>query len=168
LQSAARDLTALGSYTVLSILVFTVAGYWVLARYHAAAWLLLGSVSSGALLNNLLKLGFNRPRPDVMSPMVQVFTASFPSGHATLSAISYLTLGALLSRLHPCHHLPTFFMLIAIALTVLIGISRIYLGVHYPTDVMAGWCFGSAWALACWSLMTWLQRRDRRRQRAQP
>jgi undecaprenyl-diphosphatase len=168
LQSAARDVTALGSHTVIGIVVFTVAGYFVLARQRASAWLVLGAVIGGVVLNNLLKTGFDRPRPDSVSHAVQVFTPSFPSGHATLSAITYLTVGALLARLHPCHKMPSFFMLIALAVTALVGISRIYLGVHYPTDVLAGWCLGSAWALVCWSLATWLEGRQRSRPAEQP
>jgi undecaprenyl-diphosphatase len=152
-QEAARDITALGSTTVLGIALFAVSGYLFLTDKHATAWMVLVSVLGGAALNSLLKLGFDRPRPDMFAPAVRVFTASFPSGHAALSAITYLTLGALLARLHPTRPVRTYVMSLAVALTLLVGLSRVYLGVHYPTDVLAGWCVGSAWALGCWALM---------------
>ena len=159
LPGAARDISALGSTIVLGIILFSVVGYLLLTQRRAAAWLMLGAVSSGVVLNNLLKYSFARPRPDLVTPAVQVFTASFPSGHATMSAITYLTLGALLARTQPDRRVRIYFMTLAALLTVLVGLSRIYLGVHYPTDVLAGWCIGTAWAMACWVLMIWLQSR---------
>ncbi|MDB5876513.1 MAG: phosphoesterase, partial [Ramlibacter sp.] len=87
----------------------------------------------------------------------KVFTASFPSGHAALSAITYLTLAALLAKMTASHRVRYYFMAVAVALTCLIGVSRVYLGVHYPTDILAGWCIGSAWALMCWAVMTRLE-----------
>jgi undecaprenyl-diphosphatase len=153
LPEAARDISALGSTIVLGILLLAVT------RRRAAAWLMLGAVSSGVALNSLLKFGFARPRPDLVAPAVRVFTPSFPSGHATMSAITYLTLGALLARTNSEISVRIYFMTLAGLLTVLVGLSRIYLGVHYPTDVLAGWCIGTAWAMGCWVLMTWLQGR---------
>jgi len=158
LPEAARDISALGSTIVLGILLLAVVGYLLLTRRRAAAWLMLGAVSSGVALNSLLKFSFARPRPDLVVSVVRVFTASFPSGHATMSAITYLTLGALLARTHFEIPVRIYFMTLAGMLTVLVGLSRIYLGVHYPTDVLAGWCIGTAWAMGCWVLMTWLQR----------
>jgi undecaprenyl-diphosphatase len=158
LPEAARDITALGSTIVLGIILFAVVGYLLLSRRRAAAWLMLGAVLGGVALSNLLKFSFARPRPDLVTPAVRVFTASFPSGHATMSAITYLTLGALLARTHSEISIRTYFMILAGLLTALVGLSRIYLGVHYPTDVLAGWCIGTAWAMGSWVLMTWLQR----------
>ena len=158
LPEAARDISALGSTIVLGILLLAVVGYLLLTQRRAAAWLMLGAVSSGVALNSVLKFSFARPRPDLVVPAVRVFTASFPSGHATMSAITYLTLGALLARTHSETPVRIYFMTLAGMLTVLVGLSRIYLGVHYPTDVLAGWCIGTAWAMGCWVLMTWLQR----------
>jgi undecaprenyl-diphosphatase len=159
LQEAARDISALGSQSVLGIGLFAVAGYLFLAGKPAAAWTVLVAVIGGTVLNTLLKFGFDRPRPDMFVPAARVFTPSFPSGHAALSAITYLTLGALLARVHPSRPLRIYVMSLAVALTLLVGLSRIYLGVHYPTDVLAGWCVGSAWALACWAVAMRLQRR---------
>ena len=157
IQEAARDLTSLGSIIVLVIITFGFAGYLFLARKQAAAWLMLIAVFGGIALSDLLKFAFARPRPDFVSPAARVFTASFPSGHATLSAITYLTIAALLAQSQPSPRIGVYFIVMAALLTILIGASRIYLGVHYPTDVLGGWCVGAAWALGCWVLMIWLQ-----------
>ena len=157
LQEAARDVTSLGSIAVLLIMTFAVAGYLFLDRKPGVAWLMLIAVLGGLALNNLLKFVFARPRPEVVSPVPRVFTTSFPSGHATLSAITYLTIAALLARAYPSPILDIYFMSLAALLTVLIGLSRIYLGVHFPTDILGGWCIGAAWAIGCWVLLAWLQ-----------
>jgi undecaprenyl-diphosphatase len=157
LQEAARDITSLGSIIVLGIITFAVVGYLLLTRKPAVASLMLIGVLGGIALNNLLKFAFARRRPDFVTHRVRVFTTSFPSGHATLSAIAYLTMGALLARTYPSFTLSLYFMSLAAFLTVLIGVSRIYLGVHYPTDILGGWCIGAAWAMGCRVLMAWLQ-----------
>jgi undecaprenyl-diphosphatase len=159
LPEAARDITSLGSTLVLGLIVVSIVGYLLLERRRAAAWLILGSVTGGVLLNNLLKLAIGRPRPEIAGPAVQVFTSSFPSGHATLSAIAYLTLGALLARTQQSLPIRLYVLSLAVLATMLVGISRVYLQVHYPSDVLAGWCIGSAWAMACWAIMQWLQYR---------
>ena len=125
LPEAARDISALGSTIVLGILLLAVVGYLLLTRRRAAAWLMLGAVSSGVALNSLLKFGFARSRPDLVAPAVRVFTPSFPSGHATMSAITYLTLGALLARTNSEISVRIYFMTLAGLLTVLVGLSRI-------------------------------------------
>ena len=102
------------------------------------------------MLSNVLKLVFNRHRPDVEAS-THVFTASFPSGHATMSAVVYLTLGVLLAKSAPSRGLRSYFIGLAILLAFLVGVSRIYLGMHYPTDVIAGWCVGISWAMLCWA-----------------
>jgi undecaprenyl-diphosphatase len=164
LQEAARDLTSLGSIIVLAIITLTFSGYLFLARKSAAAWLMIVAVCGGIAFNELLKAAFARPRPDLVYQAVRVFTSSFPSGHAELSATTYLTIAALLAQNQSSFGIGSYFIALAALLTILIGISRIYLGVHYPTDVLGGWCIGAAWALVCWVLMTWLERRDSSRQ----
>ncbi|WP_244856974.1 phosphatase PAP2 family protein [Aromatoleum bremense] len=150
IEAVARDVTALGSFTVLGLVVAAVTVFLLLARRHRTAMFVLLGTSSGMLASVLLKGAFSRPRPDIFPHGDFVISASFPSGHAMLSAIVYLTLGALLARLVPRRGLKLYVMSIALALTVIVGISRIYLGVHWPTDVLAGWAAGAAWALGWW------------------
>ncbi|HYI42598.1 MAG TPA: phosphatase PAP2 family protein [Sphingomicrobium sp.] len=157
-EEMVRDVTALGSYAFIFIVVLVCAGYLLLLRKRGLALLLVAAEGGGMLISNLLKNGFDRPRPDI-EHAARVFTASFPSGHATLSAVTFLTLGALLTRVSPSRRANLYFMSVAVVLTLLVGTSRVYLGVHYPSDVIAGWCVGSAWAALCWAVALWLQRR---------
>jgi undecaprenyl-diphosphatase len=110
------------------------------------------------LLSTVLKMGFERPRPDLVPHATRVYTASFPSGHAMLSAVTYLTLGALLARVQPNRRLKAYLIGLALCITLLVGASRVYLGVHWPSDVLAGWCGGAAWAALCWFIALQLQR----------
>ena len=157
-QEMVRDLTALGSYAFIITVVVAATGYLLLVRKWALAILMVAAVAGGVLMSNLLKMGFGRPRPD-LEHAARVFTPSFPSGHAMLSAVTFLTLGALLTRANVDWRVKAYFLALAVLLTIIVGVSRVYLGVHYPSDVIAGWCVGSAWALLCWALALWLQGR---------
>jgi len=150
LKEAVRDFTSLGSFGVLGFIVIASAGYLLFSRRLHEAVFLVTSVVLGTMLSNVLKLVFNRHRPDVEAS-THVFTASFPSGHATMSAVVYLTLGVLLAKSAPSRGLRSYFIGLAILLAFLVGVSRIYLGMHYPTDVIAGWCVGISWAMLCWA-----------------
>jgi undecaprenyl-diphosphatase len=165
LQEAARDVTSLGSVVLLAFFLVAVVGYLLLTHKRALAVLLAVSVIGGELLSTILKNSFDRPRPDIPH-VTQVFTASFPSGHAMLSAISFLTVGALLAGATPEPRVKAYLMGLAVFLTVSVGVSRVYLAVHYPTDVLAGWCIGSGWAILCWSVWLWFQQTTQ--QRVQP
>jgi len=149
LELAVKDTTSLGSTTVLTFITLISIVYLLMARKRAAAVLILVSVGGGTLLSSLLKSLYGRPRPELVAHIVDVSTASFPSGHAMLSAVTYLTLGALLARVEPNPRLKAFLLGTAIFLTLVIGLSRLYLGVHYPTDVLAGWVLGAGWAMLC-------------------
>jgi undecaprenyl-diphosphatase len=159
LPDAARDVTSLGSVVVLGLILFSIVGYLLLARRRAAALWIFGAVGGGLLLNDSLKAMIGRPRPDAVDALARVVSTSFPSGHASLSAITYLTLGAMFAGAQDSVAVRIYVMALAATLTVLVGLSRIYLGVHYPSDVLAGWCVGSAWAMTCWALQKWLQQR---------
>lgn len=150
LVEVARDVTSLGSTAMLTGVTLAAAGYFVLVRRRRAVLLFLAATIGGAILSTLLKLAFQRPRPDVVLHGVGLATDSFPSGHAMLSAVTYLTLGALVARSQVRSHVKAYAVGLAALTTILVGISRIYLGVRWPTDVLAGWCVGAAWALLCW------------------
>lgn len=156
-----RDFTALGGVAVLTTVTALVAGFLLLTRKHRTAWMVIISVLGGIALSHLLKWGFGRPRPDLVPHATAVYSESFPSGHAMLSAVVYLTLGALLARTEGEVRVKIYLVSAAGFLTLLVGISRIYLGVHWPTDVLAGWAVGASWALVCWLVMLWLQGRGK-------
>jgi undecaprenyl-diphosphatase len=158
-EGTVRDITSLGSNAVLAIVTLGTVGFLALSGARGTALHLLASVGSGAVLIQILKEVFGRVRPDVVPHAVSELTRSFPSGHATLSAVTYLTLGALVARVQTTPALKTYVLFLAILLTLLVGVSRVYLGLHWPTDVLAGWCLGSAWALACWLVAVGLQRK---------
>lgn len=160
-EGAFREITSLGGMAVLTLMTIAVIGFLLIDHKRAASLLVLVSVFGGAMLSSLLKLGIHRPRPDLVAHLVEVHSASFPSGHAMLSAVTYLTLGALLSRVEGPRRIKIYVLTVAVMLTVLVGVSRVYLGVHWPTDVLAGWCAGAAWAMLCWRIALALQRRGR-------
>jgi undecaprenyl-diphosphatase len=149
MAEAGRDVTALGSYAVLSLVVIAVAGFLRLQGHYKAMWLVLLASAGGALISHLLKMYYARERPDLL-PLAGTMTPSFPSGHAMLSAVIYLSLGVLLAQTAFKRRIKAYFLTVALVLTFVVGISRIYLGVHYPTDVLAGWTVGLVWALGCW------------------
>lgn len=161
LEEAMRDFTALGGFPVLGILTLSVVGFLFITKKRHAAWMVCWSVLGGVLASSVLKWLFSRPRPDLVPHATVVYTHSFPSGHAMLSAVVYLTLGALLARTQTSVRAKLYLLIVAALLTMLVGFSRIYLGVHWPTDVLGGWAIGSSWALFCWLLMLWMQSRGK-------
>jgi undecaprenyl-diphosphatase len=158
-EEAARDVTALGGVTILTFLTVVIGSYSMLAGRRRMALFIWSSVVTGMVVASGLKFVFGRPRPDLVPHLAYVEHSSFPSGHAMLSAITYLTLGALLARSESRKRVKAFFMIVASVMTVSVGVTRVYLGVHWPTDVLAGWTAGAVWALLCWTAATWLQRR---------
>ena len=150
LTHAVRDITSLGGTTVLALMTALVTIYLLLDRKRAIALVVLASVLGGWALSAALKVGVARPRPDIVPHLVEVHDPSFPSGHAMVSAVTYLTLAALISGTRPHRSTRVFTVAAGILLTLMIGASRVYLGVHYPTDVLGGWCAGATWALGCW------------------
>lgn len=154
-----RDFTALGGIAFLTLLTLSVCGWLLFDGRRFPAVVIAVSVAGGIVLSLALKLGYARPRPDLVPHGSEVYTASFPSGHAMMSAAVYLTLGVLLARVQPRQPLRIYFLVLAVLLTVLVGVSRVYLGVHWPSDVLAGWSAGAAWATTCWLATLWVQRR---------
>lgn len=158
-EETARDVTALGGVGVLVFVTLAVVGYLLLKRSRGLALYTSVAVGGGILLSTLLKEFFDRSRPDLVPHETVVYTSSFPSGHSMMSAVVYLTLGAMLARIQPQTRLKAYLLLVAAFITVSVGASRVYLGVHWPTDVLAGWAGGAAWAVACWLILRKLQRR---------
>jgi len=158
-EELCRDFTALGGVGVLTAITLAVTGYLLLEHKRRAAVVVVIAVAGGFAVSQVAKYGFDRPRPDLVPHGAHVYTASFPSGHAMMSAATYLTLGALLARVHSRKRLKAYFLLLAAALSLAVGASRVYLGVHWPTDVVAGWTLGACWAIVCWLIAERLQRR---------
>jgi undecaprenyl-diphosphatase len=158
-EEMGRDATALGGFAWLTFTTVVIAVFlWLDNKTHMMVFMLAATIG-GALVSVGLKSLFARPRPDLVPHLSHVYTSSFPSGHSMLSAVVYLTLGSLLAAVMPNRKLKFYVLFVAILLTLFVGVSRVYLGVHYPTDVLAGWLAGLVWALACWLVARWLQRR---------
>lgn len=154
------DFTALGGVAVLTLVTFLAVGFLTVGRKPALALFVLAAIGAGALVSWVLKSQFLRPRPELVEHLVQVNSASFPSGHAMNSAIVYLTLAALIARSMADLRLRTYLLFVSISIVVLIGFTRVYVGVHWPTDVLAGWTVGAAWAILCSLVAQRLQRRS--------
>jgi len=158
LPSAVRDVTALGSTTVLSFVVLATALFlWLRGRTHTALLVLVSTLLGGAAVT-LIKALVGRARPDLIDRLMQETSNSFPSGHAATSAIVYLTLATLLFPVVREAQMRAFLIGVALVLVAAIGVSRVYLGVHWPSDVIAGWAFGSVWALLWWRIELRLMR----------
>jgi undecaprenyl-diphosphatase len=157
LEEIGRDLTALGGVIVLSLITTFVVIFLAMRRMWHAMWLLLAATCGGAIVTTIIKDLVARPRPEIFEHRSYATSGSFPSGHSMLSAAVYLTLGSLLSRFTKDLKLRLYFLFVACLLTFLVGISRIYMGVHWPTDVLAGWSAGAVWASICWTIARILQ-----------
>lgn len=159
LAEVARDLTGLGGVAVLTLVTAAVVGFLWLREKYGAMWLVLIATFGGFVLSSILKHAYHRPRPNLVAHLSAVYTTSFPSGHSMLSAVVYMTLGTLLANFVTERRVKFYFVSVAMVLTFLVGVSRVFMGVHYPTDVLAGWSAGLAWALLCWMAARYLQRR---------
>lgn len=159
LEETMRDITGLGSIFTIVFVTGVVVAYLAMTRRRRIAAFVVAAIGGGEIVSTILKLFYHRPRPDLVPHGMEVFTASLPSGHAMMSAIAYLTLAALVARVDRQRGVKILVMLVGVSMTLLVGISRIYLGVHWPSDVLAGWCVGAAWAALCWFVALQLQRR---------
>jgi undecaprenyl-diphosphatase len=161
MEEMGRDFTALGSVGVLLAITAAVAGFLLLdGKRHLALFTVI-AVLGGFALGLALKGSFERERPRIVPHGAYVMSSSFPSGHSMMSAATFLTLGAMLARSQSKRRLKIYLMGVAVALTVIVGVSRVYLGVHWPTDVLAGWTAGAVWAAICWVAARVLQMRGK-------
>ncbi len=158
-QEAGRDLTALGGSTVITLMVSGVVIFLLLSRQWKSTLFVVVSVVGGLAISLILKDYFDRPRPDLVPHNSHTMTPSFPSGHSANAAVAYLTMAVLLAKLVTGHWMKAYIFAIGLLIPTLVGLSRIFLGVHWPTDVAAGWLLGLAWGLIVWGVATFLQRR---------
>jgi undecaprenyl-diphosphatase len=145
LDHVALEVTALGNFATLAVLIGIVSVFLWLTRHKISVALLMIAVAGGSILNNVLKEIFNRPRPTVVDAGTDVMTLSFPSGHAMSSFIAYACVAFLVGRLEPTRTMKVMTWSFAGLIILGVGASRIYLGVHYPSDVVAGFTAGLAW-----------------------
>jgi undecaprenyl-diphosphatase len=143
------DITALGGRTVIGLITLIALGYLLAIKRRALAATLVATIGGGVIANMVLKAAFARERPDVVGHLVEAHSSSFPSAHAMNSAVAYLAIGAMLAYGQGRHAVRVYIMSAAIAITTLIGFSRVYLGVHWPSDVVVGWAVGACWVALC-------------------
>ena len=160
LEEAAADLTSLGGISVLILFAVIAVVFLLLQRKRLSALLLVLGLAGGVTLSEGLKALFERPRPPAAFQAVETLNASFPSGHTLLATVFYLTLGVMQTRAFPRAHLKAFVLGAAMTVALLIGLTRIYLGAHWASDVFAGWCAGAAWAMTLWLVAYAVQRRQ--------
>jgi undecaprenyl-diphosphatase len=154
-----RDVTALGSVTVVTLTTLAVVGYLALSGLWRTAFVVVLAASGAGVLSSVLKATFQRARPDAALHFVEVTGASFPSGHTLAAAVMYPTLGALVAGVTKSRQIQIYVLCLALAASVLVGFSRVFLGVHYPSDVAAGLSVGFAWSIVCYVVLRALQRR---------
>jgi undecaprenyl-diphosphatase len=152
-QSFMLEITSLGTGTVVGMIVFVAGMFLWLNQHKHSAILLIAATLGGLVLDNLLKIGFNRPRPQVFEWGTYAVSSSFPSGHAMSSVIVYGTVAYLAARLQQNVASRILTMAFSALIIVLICSSRLYLGVHYPSDVLAGVIIGLAWAAFCMAVL---------------
>lgn len=159
LEEAMRDLTALGGFTVLTLV--TLAGILLFSLHgkRRQAWILGVTVLVAQVSAEAFKALYDRPRPALAPHGDYVYSQSFPSGHATLAAAVFLTLATLIASLESRPGAKRLIYGLAVTVTIAVGISRVYLGVHWPSDVLAGWSLGAAWALGAWLVLEHPRRR---------
>jgi len=159
LPHVARDLTAMGGPAVLVLLTVAVTSFLLLCGRRRTALLVALATLGGLGLSLALKSAYYRERPTVVPHLTIETSSSFPSGHSMLSSVVYLTLGVIVARTMQKRRTKVFLVSAAFFVAFLIGLSRVYLGVHYPSDVLAGWTAGTAWALFCSAVAAWIPRR---------
>lgn len=162
LQETALEITAIGGYPLIILTLAAVCGFFIVTKHYGAALYAVLAVGSGALLSYSLKQYYARPRPDLVEHLDTVHTASFPSGHAMVTTVAYLTLAAIVIGYVETRKARAYVISVAVLMAMMVGISRVYLGVHWPSDVAAGWALGAAWASFSWLIFHMLQRRNGR------
>lgn len=159
LEEMMRDFTALGGIALLALITTASVVYLWVSKQRGYAIYLTSVTITATILSNIMKLGFDRPRPDLVPHHSITYMPGFPSGHSFMAAVVYLSLGVILAEAHQSKAIKAYLITLSILIAVLVGISRVYLGVHWPSDVLAGWLVGAGWALLFWILAKYLESR---------
>jgi undecaprenyl-diphosphatase len=164
LKEAAADITSLGGISVLGLFALIVIVFLLSQRKWLSSLLLALGLVGGVMLSEGLKAVFERERPPQLMQAVETINASFPSGHALLATVFYLSIAVMLTRAFPRQRFKIFVLGVGILMALLVGLTRIYLGAHWATDVFAGWAVGSAWAMVLWLVAYGVARWQKRHQ----
>lgn len=159
LQETAVEITAIGGFPLILLTLAAVAGFFIVTKRYGVALYAMLSVGSGALLSQTLKQYYGRPRPDLVDHLDVVHTLSFPSGHALVTTVAYLTLASIVIGFLNSRRARIYVLSVAVLVAVIVGVSRVYLGVHWPSDVAAGWALGAAWASFSWLILHFMTRK---------
>ena len=159
-EESMRDVTALGGFTFLTIATVVAVLLFSFHGKRRQAWILAGAVLAAQLSSEVLKTFYDRPRPNLVPHHSYVYTQSFPSGHSALSAAVFLTLATLIASVEKRPKSKILIYVLAVIATIGVGFSRVYLGVHWPSDVLAGWSLGATWAFGAWIVLEWMRARD--------
>lgn len=157
-ERSVAELTTFGGTANLTLIAVVIVLFLLIQKRIASALLVIVALGGGVAISEWVKALFGRDRPPLIYRAVETTSASFPSGHAMLSTVTYLTLGALLAQVMPRRRLKVFVLATAVLLALIVGASRVYLGVHWLSDVLAGWSLGAAWAMICWLAAWWMRR----------
>lgn len=152
-EESMRDITALGGFTLLTILTVVAVLLLIFKSRRREALIFAATVILAQISSQVLKAIYDRPRPALVPHGSIVYSQSFPSGHSTMAAAVFLTLATVVASVEPKRRTKALIYGVAISGVVAVGFSRIYLGVHWPTDVLGGWALGSSWALAAWIVL---------------
>lgn len=160
-EESMRDITALGGFTVLTVTVIVAALMLVFHERRREAAVFALTVVAAQISSELLKVLYDRPRPSLVAHGSYVYSQSFPSGHSALAAATFFTLATVVASVEAKRRTKALIYGLATLLVVAVGISRVYLGVHWPTDVLGGWALGASWALVAWIILAWMKVRPR-------
>ena len=158
-EEMVRDFTSLGGMGPLIFITLALFIYLIIRNLKGHAYYLLATVATGTALSNILKIGFDRPRPDLVPHGSATFTNAFPSGHSFMATVVYLTLAVILAQAEKSRTVKIYILGLGVLLSLIVGVSRVYLGVHWPSDVLAGWVIGAGWALLFWVFAEYLKTR---------
>ncbi len=149
-EEAMRDITALGGFTILTITTIVAVLLLIFHDRRREALIFAATVILAQISSELLKALYDRPRPSLVTHGSIVYSQSFPSGHSTLAAATFFTLATVVASVETKTRTKVLIFVLAILFVVSVGLSRVYLGVHWPTDVLGGWALGASWALVAW------------------